>query len=302
MITTRRDTLTGILFVNIATFSWATNIILGRYLRAEIGPLALTATRYLVAALAFALILRNAPAAERRVGDDLKPLLAMAVTGIILFAPLLYFGLRYTTAVNSTLINGMGPLMTALFAAWLIKEPYTKLQLGGALLAMVGVVLLITGGSLQTLRETGVNPGDLVILVAAAVWGLYSVAGRRATRNRTPLSATALSIYMGLPILIVAALIEQRTVPVIYSPRLLLIILYLGVVPAALGFSLWNSGVKKLGTGGAMVFYNTLPLYGTILGSLLLGEHVGLPHLLGGTLIIGGGVVSALVGRKGRKR
>ena len=291
----RRETLTGILFVNIATFTWATNIILGRYLREEIGPLSLTATRYIVAALAFAVLLRNAPPEERRVGGDLKPVLAMAATGIVLFAPLLYFGLRYTTAVNSTLINGMGPLMTAVFAAWLIKEPYTKLQLGGALLAMVGVAFLITGGSLQRLRETGVNPGDLVVLLAAAVWGLYSVAGRRATRNRTPLSATALSTYIGLPILIGAAVIEQRTIPLVLSARLLLIIVYLGVAPVAVGFSLWNGGVKKLGTGGAMVFYNTLPLYGAILGSLLLGEQVGPSHLLGGTLIIGGGLLSAMV-------
>lgn len=300
MITTRRDTLTGILFVNIATFSWATNIILGRYLRTEIGPFALTAARYLVAALAFTVLLRNAPRKDRSIGTDLRPLLAMALTGIILFAPLLYFGLRYTTAVNSTLINGMGPLMTALFAAWLIKEPYTKLQLGGALLAMAGVALLISGGSLRTLRESGVNPGDLVILVAAAVWGLYSVASRRATRNRSALSATALSTWMGLPVLLIAAILEQRTIPMLITPRLLVIITYLGIVPAAIGFSLWNAGVKKLRTGGAMVFYNTLPLYGALLGMLLLGERLGLPHLAGGALIIGGGVVSAMVGASRR--
>ncbi len=294
MTTDRRETVTGILFVNIATFTWATNIILGRHLRAEIGPLALTATRYIVAAVAFAILLRKAPPEERRVGADLKPLLGMAATGIVLFAPLLYLGLRYTTAVNSTLINGMGPLLTAVFAAWLIKEPYTKLQLTGALLAMAGVTFLITGGSPVTLMKTGVNPGDLVVLLAAAVWGLYSVAGRRATRNRTPLSATALSTWMGLPILVAAALLEQRAIPFVLSPRLFLIIVYLGIVPVAAGFSLWNAGVKKLKTGGAMVFYNTLPLYGAILGYLLLGEQVGPSHLVGGVLIIGGGILSAM--------
>lgn len=301
-VTTRKDTLIGILFVNVATLSWASNIILGRYLRDEIGPLMLTATRYIVAAVAFYLLLRNAPARERRIGEDMKPLVAMASTGIVLFAPLLYFGLRYTTAVNSTLINGMGPLMTAVFAAWLIHEPYTKLQLGGALMAMVGVALLITGGSLHALRATGVNPGDMVVLIAAGVWGLYSVSGRRATRNRSPLSATALSTYMGLPILLVAGLLEQRYVPVVFSPRLVLIVIYLGIVPAAIGFSLWNAGVKKLGAGGAMVFYNTLPLYGAVLGFVLLGERIGMQHLTGGALIIGGGILSALVGAFSQQR
>jgi len=293
-----KDTLTGILFVNVATFAWATNIILGRSLRSEIGPLTLTAARYVVASVVFALVLRGLPAEERRPGKDLPALLAMAATGIILFAPLLYFGLRYTTAVNGTLINGMGPLLTAVFAAWLIREPYTRRQLVGAVLAVLGVAVLISGGSLRAIREVGINPGDLLVLLAAAVWGLYSVASRRATRNRSPLSATAISTLMGLPVLLAAAILEQRVVPVQFSPRLLVTVLYLGLVPAALGYFLWNAGVKKLGAGGAMVFYNMLPLYGAVLGFFLLGEQIGPPHLAGGLLIIGGGVVSALVTRR----
>lgn len=288
------ETLKGILYVNIATLSWATNIILGRYVREEIGPLTLTAARCLVAAVLFYLVLRRAPAVERRPGRDLIPLAAMALTGVILFAPMLYYGLRYTTAVNGTLINGMGPLMTALFAAWLIREPYTGRQLAGAVLAVIGVAVLITGGSLQTLIALDFNPGDLVVLTAAGVWGLLSVASRRATRNRSPLSATALSIFLGLPVLLVAAILEQRTIPVVFSVQLLLIVVYVGVGPAGIGFFLWNTGIKKLGAGGAMIFYNTLPLYGAILGFLLLGETIVASHLVGGALIVGGGVVSAL--------
>ena len=290
----RSEKLQGILFVNIATLSWATNIILGRHLRDEIGPLALTAGRYIVSAIVFALLLSRAPKQERRVGNDLLPLIAMAATGIVLFAPMLYFGLRFTTAINSTLINGTGPLLTALFAAWLIHEPYTRRQLAGALVAVAGVAVLITGTSPEPGAALGLNPGDVIVLAAAAVWGLYSVAGRRATRQRSPLSATAISTYMGLPVLVAAALVEQYTIPVVYSPRLALITVYLGVVPAALGFSMWNAGVKKLGAGGAMVFYNTLPLYGALLGYLLLGERLSVAHGAGGVLIIAGGLYSAL--------
>jgi drug/metabolite transporter (DMT)-like permease len=293
-----RDTLLGILFVNIATFSWATNITIGRYLRADIGPVTLTAARYVVAAIFFSFLLPRVAPEERRPGKDLLPLAAMALAGIVFFAPILYLGLRFTTAVNATLINGMGPLLTALFAAWLIKEPYTGRQLMGAVFAVIGVVVLITGGSLRTLREVGVNPGDLVVLTAAAVWGLQSVSSRRATRNRSPLSATILSLYMGLPLLIIAAIVEQQFLPATFSPRLLAIIIYLGVVPAGIGYFLWNTGVKKLGAGGAMVFYNMLPFYGATLGILLLGEQIGPAHLVGGALIITGGIISALSRRR----
>lgn len=82
MKTPRNDTLAGIALVNIATFSWATNIILGRYLRNEIGPLTLTAARYIVASIIFALLLRGLPPRERRPGKDLLLLSAMALTGV----------------------------------------------------------------------------------------------------------------------------------------------------------------------------------------------------------------------------
>ena len=50
----------------------------------------------------------------------------------------------------------------------------------------------------------------------------------------------------------------------------------------ALGFFSWNAGIKYLGAGGAMVFYNTLPLYGALFGFLFLGETLGPAHLAGG--------------------
>jgi drug/metabolite transporter (DMT)-like permease len=65
------------------------------------------------------------------------------------------------------------------------------------------------------------------------------------------------------------------------------------LAPTVIGFLTWNEAVRRLGSSGAMVFYNTLPLYGALLGVLLLGESIGWSHLLGGGLIIGGGLYAA---------
>jgi drug/metabolite transporter (DMT)-like permease len=272
MPSSRRDTIRGIVLVNIATCAWATNIILGRYLRGQIGPLTLTAARYGVASVVFALLLRGKPVADRRVGTDLRILTLMALTGIVLFAPALYFGLRFTTAINGTLINSVSPLLTAVFAAWLIREPFSAGQVAGALAALGGVAVLLTGGRLPSGGALSPNPGDLLILFAATAWSLYSV-----------------------------AVVETASSPAAWSPALIGIILYLGVVPAALGFLCWNAGVKRLGAGGAMVFYNTLPLYGALFGFLFLGETLGPAHLAGGALILAGGLVSAMTGKKKRQ-
>jgi drug/metabolite transporter (DMT)-like permease len=285
--------LIGIGLVNLATLTWATNMALGRYLRDDIGPLTLAASRFLIATALYTLLLRREPPEGRRLGSDRWLLLGMALTGVAVFGPTLYLGLRFTTAVNATLINGFGPLITGLLAALLIREPMSRRQIGGAVVGLLGVLVLISGGSLAFWQGTRVNAGDLIVLGAVALWGLYSVLSRRAMRSRSALSATALSALLGLPFLLVAAVVELRALPVNLRPQLLLIILYIGIFPTVIGFLSWNEGVRRLGPSGAMVFYNTLPLYGALLGYLFLGESIGLVHLLGGALIIGGGLWAA---------
>jgi drug/metabolite transporter (DMT)-like permease len=284
----------GIGYVNLATLVWASNMVIGRLVREEIGPLTLSAARFSIAALFFYLLLRNqAQPTTRPTGKALWLMGGMALSGVILFSPLLYLGLHYTTAINGTLINGTGPLLTGLLAAVLLREPMTGRQIGGAVLALVGVLYLISGGSLSFWQQAQYNVGDLLVLVAVSTWGLYSILSSRVMRLIPAVSATAWSIYIGLPVLCLLAAWELYLTPIELNLRLIGILVYLGIGPAAIGFYAWNQGVSRLGASGAMVFYNTLPLYGAILASLSLGEPIGSNHVIGGLLIIGGGLWSA---------
>jgi drug/metabolite transporter (DMT)-like permease len=284
---------TGIALVILATFTWATNMALGRWLRQDIGPLTLAASRFLIATLLFALLLRRLPPEERRLGGDRRLLLGMGVTGVALFAPTLYLGLRLTTTVNATLINGLGPLITGLLATLLIREPMSRSQVTGALVGLVGILVLLSGGSLAFWQDVQVNAGDLITLGAVLLWALYSVLGRQVMRHRSALSATAFSAFLGLPLLLLASAWELWYIPLDAQPEVLLAILYIGIVPTVIGFLAWNAGVRRLGASGAMVFYNTLPLFGALLGTLFLDEPFGPAHWVGGALIIGGGLVAA---------
>jgi drug/metabolite transporter (DMT)-like permease len=283
----------GIGLVNLATFTWATNMVLGRWLRDDIGPLTLAAARFTIAALVFTILLWRRPPEDRRLGRDIWLLLGMALTGVAVFAPVLYLGLRFTTAVNATLINGLGPLLTGILATLLIREPMSGRQVVGAVVGLVGVVVLISTGSFSFWEVIQRNVGDLIILGAVTLWGLYSVLGRQVMHRRSALSATAFSAFMGLPFLLLAAAWELRNFSVDLGFKLILIVLYIGVAPTVIGFLSWNAGVRRLGASGAMVFYNTLALYGALLGHWFLDEYIGWFHLLGGMLIIGGGLWAA---------
>jgi drug/metabolite transporter (DMT)-like permease len=205
----------------------------------------------------------------------------------------MYLGLRFTTAVNATLIQGLSPLITGVLAALLIREPMSRRQIVGAVVGLLGVLGLISGGSLSFWRAVQSGGGDLIILASAALWGLYSVLGRQVMRHRSVLSATAFSAFLGLPFLLLAAVWEMRAFPVHLSPGLILAVLYIAIVPSVIGHLSWNAGVRRLGASGAMLFYNTLPVYGALLGYFLLGESIGLRHLIGGTLIVGSGLWAA---------
>jgi len=279
--------------VNLATLTWASNMVLGRWLRDDVGPLTLAAARYAIVSGLLLALLQRQPPEDRRMGRDGWLLLGMGLSGVALFTPILYLGLRLTTAVNATLINGLGPLITGVLAALLIREPMSKRQVVGGAAGLAGVMVLISGGSLAFWRTVGGNVGDLITLGAVALWGLYSVLARRAMRHRSALSATAFSAFFGFPFLLLAAAWELRTLPVNLSPELILAMVYIGIAPGVTGFLSWNAGVRRLGPSGAMVFYNMLPLYGAMLAYLFLGEPVGVSHLVGGALIVGGGLWAA---------
>jgi drug/metabolite transporter (DMT)-like permease len=287
----------GIALVNLATMAWASNAVLGRWLRADIGPLTLTTLRFTLAAALFGLLLRTRPPEERRYGKDKGWILAMGLAGVVCFSPLLYLGLRYSTAVNSALIQGFSPLITALIAGLIIQEPVTRRQLVGSVLGLIGVTGLISQGSLSYLLHLRFNPGDLILLAAAVAWAFYSVFARRVMRHRSPVAATALSCFLCVPILVAATLFELQHIPLNLRLETIAAIAHICVVPTIFGYWSWNRAVLALGAGGAMVFYNTLPLYGAIMGAVLLSEPLTLVHYIFGGLILAGGLWATLVDR-----
>ena len=288
----------GVVFVNLATMCWATNAVLGRWLRDDIGPLTLTALRFTVATAFFGILLRGRPSQERRYGKDRWWIVAMGLAGVVGFSPLLYLGLRYSTAVNCSLIQGFSPLITALIAGLIIQEPVTNRQLAGAILGLIGVAGLLSSGSLTFLLRLRFNRGDLILLASAIVWAFYAVFGRRVMHNRSPVAATALSNFISLPLIAAAAAFELQHISINLRLETIAAIAHICVVPTIIGYWSWNRGVITLGAGGAMVFYNTLPLYGAILGAVLLGEPLGMIHYVFGGLIIAGGLWASL----GRER
>ena len=303
----RRDPRLAYLLVNLSTLLWSSNVALGRLLREQVGPVTLSAARFALGAVLFAWLLgrssRANPAAHSPLTRrDLLLLAGMGLCGVFAFPILLYLSLRSTTATNVALINGTGPLLTLLLAALVLRERISlALALGGAI-SLVGVFLLIGSGAVSgAAASPGFNRGDGLALLAVGLWGVYSVLGRLATRHRTSLQVSAVSTWLALPWLLLAAALEWQVNPPQLTPQVILSAIYIGIFPTVIAFMAWNEGVRRVGPNQAMAFYNTLPVYGTMLGFFFLSESLTANTLLGGLLVIGGGILAALYGQPPRQ-
>ena len=303
----RQDPRTAYLLVNLSTLLWSSNVALGRLLHSQVGPVTLSAARFTLGALLFALLLRRTsslnPGRSPLTRRDLLLMAGMGLSGVFTFPILLYLSLRYTTATNVALINGTGPLLTLLLAALFLSERVSLVLGLGGLVSLAGVGLLISGnGSPGYIPGLGFNRGEGLALLAVGLWGVYSILGRLATRSHSSLRVTAVSTWMALPLLLLASALEWRVNPPQLTPQVILSAVYIGVFPTVIAFLSWNEGIRRVGPNQAMAFYNTLPLFGAMLGYFFLCETLTANTMFGGLMVVGGGLLAALYGSPSRQR
>jgi drug/metabolite transporter (DMT)-like permease len=261
-------------------------------LREDIGPFSIAAGRFAIASLVYLLILRGAPAEQRRPGGQWRILLLMGLTGVFGFSVLLYLGLRYTTAANGALITGISPILIGVAAAIFLGERFTVRHTVGGVISLAGVAILVSNGSPMALLGASFNLGDLLILIAYVLWALYTVMGRMSTRKRSALSTTAISTWMGLPPLLVGAFLEWRVAPPHLTPFVVGAILYIGLFAAAVAMLAWHEAIRRGRPAEVSAMYNLLPVYGALMGVLIVGESLSKGQLLGGALVLIGGTVT----------
>ncbi|GIM47957.1 transporter [Collibacillus ludicampi] len=278
------------LFLVLANLFWAGNYIFGKYVVADMSPVWLTFLRWCLA------LLFLIPISYRTEKPDYKAVLktywlslaVLGLLGIIGYNLLLYASLRYTSAVNASLVNALCPAMIVLFSLVLLKERVTWLQIGGFFLSLIGVVFVLTKGNVAYVFQTHYNRGDLLMFAADFVWTLYSVVGKRI--DVPPITATTLSVAFSVVMLlpfVVAHPIRFAGVSALAWSG----IIYIWLFPSVCSFVFWNIGVKKIGANQAGIYLNLLTLFTVIIGSLT-GEKLLLSQIAGGVLIILGVVAT----------
>jgi drug/metabolite transporter (DMT)-like permease len=274
----------------LASLFWAGNWVIGRAMREAFTPVALNFWRWFLAALAlapFALPSLSGKAAVLRRHAGL--LIALTLTGVVLFQSLVYLGLRTTTTVNAVLLNSSGPLFMLLCSWTLDREHATGRQIFGMLVSFAGVVVILSRGEIASLLQLRFHSGDGWILLAMPMWGIYSVLLKRWPKDIGGTAFLFVLAAAGLPVLLTAMLIEAAFLP----PRAVTAAGFAGLVYVALfasvaAFICWNRGVAAVGANVAGFSMPLLPAFGTVLAIVFLGEEVRTFHLAGiATILVG---------------
>jgi len=281
-------------FLALANLFWAGNWVLGRALRDAFDPISLNFYRWAIAVVVLAPFALPGLAAKREVIRRHAGILALlALLSVSIFQSLVYLGLQSTTAVNAVLINCSGPLFI-LLSAWLIDgERATLRQLAGFLVSVAGILVILSRGEPAALLQLELRSGDAWIVLALAIWGVYSVLLKRRPAELGGVHFLFVLSAAGVLFLAPAFAFQVRQAP----PRLptmpeALAVLYVGLAASVGAFLFWNRGVAVVGANAAGFTLYLLPTFGTLLAIAFLGETFGAFHALGIATIVAGVILA----------
>jgi drug/metabolite transporter (DMT)-like permease len=277
------------LMLSLMALFWAANIVLGRYVAGHVPPFALTFLRWagtflVVAPFAWHHMQRDWPTMRRH----LPLLLMLALTGFAFNNALSYWGLQHTQALNALLIQSSGPLFVALWSLMLFGVRLSWMQAGGILVSLLGVLVIILRGDLAALAAIQVNSGDISFAGALFVFGLYSALMPKRPKIN-PLSLIAFTTGTGAVMLIPLVGWEISSGDVLKFDTLTVSTLVVVVIfPSTLAYIFFNRGIELIGPNRAAPFFHLVPVFGSAMAILLLGEKLELFHLAGYALVLVG--------------
>ena len=282
------------LLLSITALCWAGNAIVGRLAAGHIAPVTLSFLRWSFAFLiilpfAWKHLVRDWAAIRSRLGI----MILLSITGIGAFNTLQYWALEHTQALNTLLLQSAGPLVVAVWSLVLLGVRLTLAQAAGVMLSMAGVLVILLHGDLTTLSKIDFNIGDLIFIVALAIFGIYSVLSLKRP-DIHGLSFVAFTFGAGAACLIPLFIWELYARPVMeLNGANLLTLFYVAVFPSTLAYLCFNRGVALIGANRAAPFFHLVPVFGTVMSIAFLGERPQPFHFIGFALVLTGVFVAS---------
>jgi len=216
---------------------------------------------------------------------DVVQLTFVGFLGVGLYYGLTVWSLKYTTVTHYILIYSLNPCFTAVISVLMKKDPPSAFKFGGILISFTGGAISVFDGFVGSSLQIGL--GDSLVLLATIIVSFFIVLSAGIVKRYGALTAN--TVMFGSSAFILAAVDAFSAMPASYllSFRDSFLVLYLGIATAA-AFLLRYISLRSLTPMTVGAFHNLVPVCSIALAYLFLGEHVGPPVFVGGTMILAG--------------
>jgi drug/metabolite transporter (DMT)-like permease len=278
------------LLLTLSAFLWSGNFVISRAMNGVIPPAGFVFWRWLVALIVLAPVAVPRLRREWPIVRANLPVIALCgLFGVTLFNFLIYLAMHYTTAINAVLVNSSIPVFILMFGRIIYGQRVSLRQHLGIALSLLGVATIILHGDLAAIRGLSFNRGDLLVVLAAIAWALYSLALRRYPQGLNPFVFLFAIAACGLVMLAPIYGLEMAGGQMMtFNLPTVLSIGYVGVFASIVAFAAWNSGLRTVGAHLGGQFIHLMPVFSTLLAVLFLGERLRTFHLAGIALIFSG--------------
>lgn len=277
----------------VTAFLFSGSFLSGKIATASLGPLSMSFGRYIIALCFLTSLLFFTQQKVAKISmRDLWLFILLGLFGVVGYHFFFFLSLHYTNITHTAIINALNPTVTAILACILTKEKLSFSGWLGILLALVGVLLLITQGHLLSLLTLPLNRGDLLMMIAVVCWAIYALFVKQAAKRYDGLTITYMTTLFGVVILLPLAGWEWHiSVQQQLNKSALLSLLYMGIMGSGISYFLYNKSVLRLGvTQTATVVYGTVPIFVAMWGILFFADRLS-GYLIGSLLMIFAGII-----------
>jgi drug/metabolite transporter (DMT)-like permease len=285
--TTAADRRLAELAVLVVMVFWAGNFIVVKGAVGIVPPIAFTFLRYALAAVTLLVLLRVREGTLKLPTGDVLRIAVLGSVGFGCYQIIWPVALQTIPAGDSALLIATTPVITALLAVATGADVANPVKLFGALVSFVGVAMVIAAGQGLDLGVSFV--GDLLTLVAAACWAVYTVFGADVLRRHSPLVATTWAIVFGTLFMAPIGIAQLATMDLsLIGPGVVVAVVYAGTLAAGVSNVVVFHGLKLLGPTRVTAFQFLVPALAVVLAAIFLGEAIRPVQVLGGIVILAG--------------
>ena len=230
---------------------------------------------------------------------DLARIVLLGLCGHTAYQIAFINGLARTTASNSSMLMATSPIFVAIYGSLFGVERTNRTTWAGILLSFAGIAALIGGGSHGFSLQNGATIGDLLVLIAAALWAAYTVMSKPLLVRYSPLKVTAYSMLAGTPPLILASLpdlLRQDWGSI--QPFAWGGLAYSTILSVVVSYIIWSTSVQRVGNARTAIYSNLTPVVGIIVSAVVLGDKLTIWQMMGAAIVLAG----LLLTRRGRTR